>query len=342
MAGENRTSDHPLIDLLERETSRFSFFQAVQLLERATPGCAPIGLLGPAEQEGIRFQPELSMQFATSDLTGIARTAGPTGTPRFVLSTTFLSLYGAHSPLPTYFTEQLLDQEEESLQRKFIDLFHHRILSLFYRVWTKYRLAAQFTEDGRDPLCRRLLQMLIGEPRRLPADHRVKAVRLLALGGVITQMPRSAATVAAALSEYFAGTPVETEDCIPRWLDIPGDQQNRLGDANCRLGRDLSLGERVYDRSSTFRVSVGPVGLDEFLGFLPTGERVAELREIVDLLNGDALDYEVELRLKEEEVPPLQLNSGRALLGWSSWLGRKDGIETKVRFWVKGWLHGRG
>lgn len=342
MAGENRTADHPLIELLEKETSRFSFFQAVQLLERATPGCAPIGLLGPADQEGIRFEPELSMEFATADLTGLARTAGPAGSPRFVLSTTFLSLYGAHSPLPTYFTEQLLYQEEESLQRKFIDLFHHRILSLFYRVWTKYRLSAQFTEDGRDPLSRRLLEMLIVDPRRLPADHRVKPVRFLALGGLITQLPRSAATLSAALSEYFAGTPVETENCIPRWLDIPADQQNRLGDANCRLGQDALLGERVYDRGSTFRVSIGPVGLDEFLSFLPPGERMAELREIVDLLNGDSLDYEIELRLKEEEVPPLQLNSDRALLGWSSWLGRKDGMETKVRFLVKGWLHGRG
>jgi type VI secretion system protein ImpH len=342
MAGENRTADHPLIDLLERESFRFSFFQAVQLLERAVPGSVSVGLLGPADREAIRFQPELSMDFPTSDLTSVTRSAGPGGAPRFILSTTFLSLYGTSSPLPTYFTEQLLEQEEESLQRKFIDLFHHRILSLFYRVWAKYRLSAQFQEDGKDALSRRLLELLIGDPERLPPGHRVKPVRLLALGGAITQFPRSAATLAAALSEYFAGTPVEMENCVPRWLEIPEDQRNRLAMTNCRLGQDLSLGERVYDRSSTFRVSVGPVGLDDFLGFLPPGERIAELREIVDLMNGDALDYEVELCLKETEVPPLQLSSDRAMLGWSTWMGRRDGMSTRVRFLVKGWLHGRG
>lgn len=342
MAGENRTENHPLIALLEKETSRFSFFQAVQLLERAAPGSAPIGHQGPVVDEAIRFQPQLDFSFAASDLSSVQRTQRPSGGPRFVIGTTFLSLYGSSSPLPSYFTEQLMEQEEESLQRKFIDLFHHRILSLFFRAWAKYRLSVQFTEDGKDPLSQRLLEQIVGDPARLPGDHRVRPVRLLALGGLFTQLPRSAASVAAALSEYFAGTPVETENCVPRWLPIPEDQLNRLGGQNCTLGRDLSLGERVYDRSSTFRVSVGPLGLDDFLGFLPGGGRMAELREIVDLMNGDALDYEVEVRLKETEVPPLQLNSDRALLGWSSWLGRKDGMETGVRFLVKGWFHGRG
>lgn len=342
MAGENRTADHPLIGLLERETSRFSFFQAVQLLERAVSGSIPVGMLGPADQEAVRFQPELSMEFATSDLTSVIRSIGPTGAPRFTLSTTFLSLYGAHSPLPTYFTEQLLDQDEESLQRKFIDLFHHRILSLFYRVWAKYRMSAQFSEEGQDPLSRRLLELLIGDAKRLPPGHHVKAVRLLALGGMITQFPRSAATLAGALSEYFSGTPIDVENCVPRWLPIPEDQRNRLGAANCRMGMDATLGERVYDRSSTFGVLIGPVGFDEFLAFLPPGERMAELREIVDLMNSDALDYEIELHLREEDVPPLQLSSPTAMLGWSTWMGRRDGMESRVRFLVKGWLHGRG
>ena len=53
-------------------------------------------------------------------------------------------------------------------------------------------------------------------------------------------------------------------------------------------------------------------------------------------------DYEAELALKEAEVPPLQLCGPTARLGWSSWLGRRDGMESRIRFLVKGWLHGRG
>ena len=342
MAGENRTTDHPLIARMEKEATSFSFFQVVQLLQRAAPGAPLVGHQGPVDRESLRFQPELSLGFAPSDLTTIKRAESPTGVPRFVVSTTFLSLYGANSPLPTYFTEQLLEQDEGSLQREFIDLFHHRILSLFFRVWEKYRYSAQYSEDGKDPISHRLLELLIGDPDRLPKDHHVRAVRLLALGGMFTQLPRSAASLGAGLSEYFAGIPVEVESCVPRWLPIPSDQQNRLAELNCRLGRDLSLGERVRDVACTFRVSIGPVGLEDFMSFLPLGERIAELREIVDLVNSDVLDYEVELHLREEECPPLQLSTPTALLGWSSWMGRREGMETRVRFLVKGWLHGRG
>lgn len=342
MAGENRTTDHPLIARLEKEASSFSFFRAVQLLQRAVPGTPLMGHQGPADQEAIRFQPELNLGFAPSDLSSVKRTSTTSGAPRFIVSTSFLSLYGSNSPLPTYFTEQLLDQDEDSLQRQFIDLFHHRILSLFFRVWEKYQYAATFSEDGKDAVSHRFLELLLGDPDRLPGDHHVRAVRLLALGGLITQMPRSAANLGAGLSEYFSGIPVEVEPCVPRWLPIPADQQNRLAEVNCRLGGDLSLGERVRDLSCTFRISLGPVGLEEFMTLLPPGERMAELREIVDLVNSDVLDYEVELHLREEECPPLQLSSPTALLGWSSWMGRRDGMESRVRFLVKGWLHGRG
>ncbi|MCI0658981.1 MAG: type VI secretion system baseplate subunit TssG, partial [Acidobacteria bacterium] len=182
MAGENRTTDHPLIARLEKEATSFSFFQAVQLLQRAVPGAPLVGHQGPVDREPIRFQPELDLGFAPSDLKAVKRTENAAGVPRYVVSTTFLSLYGANSPLPTYFTEQLLEQEEGSLQREFIDLFHHRILSLFFRMWEKYRYSAQYSEDGKDPISHRLLDLLIGDPARLPKDHHVRAVRLLALG----------------------------------------------------------------------------------------------------------------------------------------------------------------
>ena len=342
MAGENRTTDHPLIARMEREASSFSFFQAVQLLQRAVPGSPRVGYQGPVDQESIRFQPELSFGFSPSDLAGIRRSDPSAGAVRYVITTTFLSLYGTNSPLPTYFTEQLMEQEEESLQREFLDLFHHRLLSLLFRVWEKYRYSAQFSEDGKDLFSHRLLELLIGNPDRFPADHHVRPVRLLALGGLFTQIPRSAASLAAGLSEYFNGIPVDVESCVPRWLPIPEDQQNRLAASNCRLGSDLSLGERVMDRACTFRISLGPLGLEEFMSFLPSGGYVSELREIVDLMNGDALDFEVELCLREDEIPPLQLSSDRVLLGWSTWLGRRQGMQTRVRFLVKGWLHGRG
>jgi type VI secretion system protein ImpH len=340
VADQDRRPDHPLIAALLKEGYRFSFFQAVRLLQLGVAGSVPVGHQGPISREVVRFTPVLDLAFASSDVAKVSARPGSDGLPRYDVETTFLSIYGAVSPLPTYFTEELLGQEEESLQKEFLDLFHHRAISLFYRVWEKYRYTSRFSADGSDYFSSRF-RMLLGIDR-LPEGHHVGAVRLLGLAGLITQVPRSAASLCNLVSDYFEGVPVQVESFVGRWLPIPEDQHNRLAISNTRLGKDLSLGDRVYDRSATFRVSMGPLPLEEYMAFLPCGDKMPELRELTDLMNGDGLDYEVELRLKEDEVPPLQLCGPTARLGWSSWLGRRDGMDSKIRFLVKGWLHGRG
>lgn len=342
MADENRSAGGALIRRLTAKGHRYSFFQAVRLLERLHPEAARIGRQGPVAKEVVRLRPVLDMAFAASDVKSIVELPREGEGPAFEITTTFLGLYGAVSPLPTYFTEQLLDQDEESLLREFIDLFHHRLLSLFYRAWEKYRFAAGFEPGGRDAGSRRLLGLLGVDPDRLPAGHRIPALRLLGLAGLLTQVPRSAASLRAALAEHFAGLPVEVHSFVGRWIPVPPDQRQRLGVDNSRLGRDTTLGDRVFDRSCTFRVALGPLGLRDFLEFLPGGPQAEELREIVDLVNGDGLDYDIQLTLSKEETPPLRLGVEPARLGWCTWLGRPADGETRVRFLVKGWIHGRG
>ena len=333
MADPDRGTDHPLKQTLLKEGFRFSFFQAVRLLQQASPGSVPVGHQGPVDKEVIRFKPVLDLAFAASDVAKITPVQQPDGSTRYDIATTFLSVYGAVSPLPSYFTEDLLNQDDESLQQEFLDLFHHRAISLFYRVWEKYRYSARFSPDGEDYFSRRF-RMLLGIDH-LPKDHHVSAVRLLGMAGLLTQIPRSALSLRNLISDYFEGIPVRIDSCVGRWLPIPEDQRNRLALSNTRLGTDLSLGERVFDVSATFRVALGPLSLEEYMAFLPCGDKMPEL-------NGDGLDYEVELRIREEEVPPLQLCGPTARLGWSSWLGSRAGADSKIRFLVKGWLHGRG
>jgi type VI secretion system protein ImpH len=335
-----RVADPPLIrELLERGPA-FSFFQAVRLLQALDPKAPRVGRQGPASLEAVRLRPSLSYAFQNADLERVRRLPGG----KFEVVSTFLGLYGTASPLPSYFTEQLFfeQDEEKGFLRGFLDLFHHRLLSLFYRAWEKYRYDAQFTSDGEDPLSTRLSAMLATDAESLPKDHAVPAVRLLAYAGVLTQQPRSAAALNALLSDYFEGLPVAVVPFAGGRTPVPADQRNALGSRNSRLGEDLVVGESVSDPGGAFRVEIGPAGLEDFLSFLPGKPRLAELRELCDLMNDGGLDLEVELELKEDEVPPLRLSDGPARLGWSTWLGRRPGMDTTIRFLLKGWLHGRG
>jgi type VI secretion system protein ImpH len=327
--------------LLERAPS-FSFFQAVRLLQGLFPGSPMVGRQGPVEKERIRFKPTLDFSFAPSDIAAIRETELEDGSTGVEVMTTFLSLYGTASPLPSFFTERLFDQDEDSLQRGFLDLFHHRILALFYRTWEKYRFSAQFEDKGDDFYSLRLLDLLALDPSRFPPDHHVSRQRFVGFAGLLTQVPHSAVSLGAALSDYFSGIPVTVESFLGRWVEIPPVSLNRLGQQNSALGSTLTLGDRVFDFGCTFEVRMGPMGLADYMSLLPGSNRQLELREIVDVMNGDCLDYQVGLKLKEDEVPPLQLSAETARLGWSTWLGRTETMDTDVRFLMKGWLHGRG
>ncbi len=162
------------------------------------------------------------------------------------------------------------------------------------------------------------------------------------MGGILTRNPRCAGAVAAVLNDYFEGLSFEVLPCVARRVAVPPDQRNRLGRSNCRLGKDLTLGGTVLDRCTTFRIRVSALGLRDFTRFLPGGDRLAELRGLVDLVNTDGLDYEVELVLRREEIPELRLSSDTARLGWLTWLGGRPAGDAEVRFLTEGWSYGRG
>ena len=279
-----------LIDRLLTEAHRFTFFQAVQLLQRLDPSAVGVGREGPPGRESLRFRPVLSLGFPKAELTAIERLAEGNGHQRYRMEVGLLGLYGTVSPLPTFFTEELLHEVgEDSLVRGVLDLFHHRLLSLLYRCWEKYRYLVQFRADGRDELSRRLYWLMglgVAEP---PAGAALQPVHLLRYLGLFSQRPRSAAALGCMLRDYFGGLPVEITPFVARAVAIPPSQRNRLGEANSCLGADLCLGERVEDRASSFRIGVGPMALESFQSLLPGSPGFRALEAMTRLFTTDRL-----------------------------------------------------
>jgi len=327
--------------MLEK-ANRFSFFQLVRLLQALHPKAVPVGYQGPPGQECIRFKPRLDLSFAPSDVAEIRRVSPPEGPPRFEVETTFLGLYGTVSPLPSFYTEQLLDVSDSVLIRGLLDLFHHRLLSLFYRVWEKYSFGVPDSEKGHDLIARRFL-CLIGFDYEMPAPEGMflKPRALLSQAGLAAQQPRSAVSLERILQNSFPDLSIEVEQCVARWVEVPREQRNRLSSENCYLGKDCTLGTSVMTRLNTFRIHVGPVAsLKYFQLLLPTEALMLRLREVVDLFNVDNLDYEVRVRVKPEAIPGLRLSEPAARLGWSTWIGERPDTPQEVVHFMRGWLHG--
>jgi type VI secretion system protein ImpH len=109
------------------------------------------------------------------------------------------------------------------------------------------------------------------------------------------------------------------------------EERTRLGTrhgsgAYATLGRTAVIGTQMWDVQSTFRVSLGPLGYEEFQQFLPGGARLAELTDLTRAYVGPTLSFDVQLTLRAAEVPPLRLSRPSELgarLGRNAWLAMR-------------------
>lgn len=338
MASTHRPARDPLIDRLLSAPAEADFHRAVHLLQASVVDSVQVGKLGPAEREAVRFRPLLSLAFPAATVADITEKD-----KRFQIEGTFIGLYGISSPLPAYFTENLLHADDPTIERAFYDIFHHRLYSLFHRCWERMHIELGYRGDGSDAASRRLMGFAGLRYENLAGDRITTPGRLMSLAGALSGQTRSVTQIESALQSWFPTVPMEIESCVGTWVAVPPDQQNRLGVGNCSLGADCSLSDQVFDRASTFGISIGPVPLETYLRFLPSGDLMTELREVVDLLNSDSLDYRVELRIKPQDAPRLVLeglfSSDQTRLGWSSWLGEPPTHPDPVHFLITTWVH---
>ncbi|MEW6199309.1 MAG: type VI secretion system baseplate subunit TssG [Planctomycetota bacterium] len=336
-----------LLDRLVAQGWTFDFFQAVWLLERYVGGDTPVGQRGPAARERLRFRPDLSLGFPATDLRRVSSAGGAGDDPgRHLLEVTFLGLYGVSTPLPLHYAVEILRTAEPSVGeeaeaattsspvRDFLDVFHHRLISLFYRSWLKYRYERMFAVPRRDVVTE-YLRCLIGCPPHFDESTLgVPPIRLLRYAGTLTQRPRSATTLAGLLSDYWGGLPVRVRQFVGRWVPLDEADQNRLGARNSGLGLDLTIGEQVYDLGGTFTIALGPVDWATYLTFVPGGPRFRQTRALTRLYGTDPLGFQMEVTLRPGEVPALCLTSDDAAgaLGMTTWVRTRDMGETTVTF----------
>lgn len=335
---------------LVEEAFVFDFFQAVRLLHRAAPERALVGYTGPPAAEVVRFKALPSLNFPASSVYEITQPAGNDRLPR--MTVTFLGLTGPSGVLPRHYTELILrlererKGEERRALRDWLDLFNHRLLSLFYRAWDKYRFWIHYErgEQAEPDAFTRALYSFVGvgtghlrnrlEVRAGDPDHArplagVADLTLVHYAGLLSQRKRNASGLEALVGDYF-GVPVRVQQFVGQWLALEPENQTRLGvpDGNADLGVNTVAGERVFDVQGKIRLRLGPLRYDQFVEFLPDRAPVAErkafflLSHLVRLYGGAELDVDVQLLLQAEAVPECQLADGTPgpLLGWNTWL----------------------
>jgi type VI secretion system protein ImpH len=338
VAGTDGDADHRLMfmEALRRVPERFDFYQVMRRIEAGSPAMPRLGEARRPSAEPVRLAQESSLAFPVSNVTRVDQTRA--GVPRVAVR--FLGLFGPHGPLPLHLTEFVRDRERnhgDASFARFADIFHHRLLLMFYRAWRQAQPAASHDRPAEDRY-RTYIGALFGHGStqwQRPEQELAQPKRHFA--GHLNRTARHPEGLVAILEGYF-GVPARVQTFSPRWLPLPRSQRSSLGGAgggpvggagfrgneSAVLGRSAVIGSRVLDAQHHFDIHVGPLPLDHYERLLPVGDWLGKVREWVREYCAEELGVRLVPHLTAQQVPRAQLGrSGR--LGWDTWIGTRRG-----------------
>ena len=324
MAGEDRTAADPvaLHRRLEAEGLAFDLFQALRRLECAHADRPRWGESRHVQDDPLRLGQEPSLAFAPTTLASFEPAADQRAARLRVFHP---GLFGPQGPLPLHITEyareRWINERDQTLSR-FVDIFHHRLLALFYRAWASGEPAVQYDRPESDQIALLVGALIgIGSPVLRRRGATLDRALLHHAGGLAIPT-RHSEGLRDLLGDFF-GAPVRIREFVGHWIRLPDDDRCRLdGGSSAALGITASVGSRVWDCQHKFRIVFGPLGFERYCALLPGGPGLEHLVTMVRSYAGDELGWDVNLVLRKEEVPPLTLG-GPARLGWTTWLNAR-------------------
>lgn len=322
------------IKQLQQAPSEFDFYQAVYSVERQysreQKRWYGVGRDGFPHQELIRFKSVQHLGFPGQPITKVENRAGTTElalTTSINMHVSFLGLTGPSGVLPQHYTELVLHRmkQRDNTMRDFFDIFNHRLVSLYYRAWEKYRFACQYElmPEQQDSFSQ-VLTTLSG------ADSELSRY----FAGAFSQKNRNAKQLTAMLS-HLLGVNVELEPLRGRWLTLDKSDQSALASSeqptglNARLGSSAMLGSRVWDISSAIELII-TTNDKQARDLLPGSYKNQLMRSLLAEYLPNGYSVRVTLCAAHRVFPAVKLGQPSLTLGKGSCLSVRKNQQHKV------------
>lgn len=330
------------IDALIEEPSEYDFYQAVYTLQRQLDAgkeqFRKVGFDSLPKNELIRFKADQHLGFPGQAITKVKRNDTDEHSAEHSASglavdmhVSFMGLTGPSGVLPQHYSELILQRikYKDTGMRDFYDVFNHRLISLFYRAWEKYRFAINFQSDSQANSTQKtdaFTQVL----SKLSGGTGISQY----YAGIFSKSMRSAEGLQQILAE-FTGCQVAIEQFQGKWQSLSSHEQTRLGQRSqpegqyACLGVDASIGSRVWDINSSIAINIKPGLGTELKAFLPGQSTALGLKQLIKSYLGDAITFKINLEIKQGDVPPAQLSRKSVPLGLGCGLLSRPENSTK-------------
>jgi len=292
-------------------------FRVLRWIDARGGASTPLGRASTPRDEPVRMRQTPSMAFAPATLS--AASSGEQGLPE--LSIFSFGLFGPNGPLPLHLTEyarERIHHHGDETLAAFADIFHHRLILLFYRAWADAQSTVSLDRASQQ-FSRYLASLLhMGEASQRGRDSVGDHAKYYMAGHLLRQT-RNPEGLQQILQTYFA-VPVAIREFVPQWIHLDRSQQLSLGGAGAMLGRTSLLGAAVRDAQHKFRIELGPLRMASYVRFLPGAASARQLLDWVRQYTGLEFSWDVRLVLDRRDVAGVRLGQG-APLGLSTWLG---------------------
>ncbi len=357
------TKSTSLIKSIQESPEQYSFFQAVRVLERALKSDGPTQASGerdmsygnpvarfvPPYSEAIRFATNQSLRFTPSEIAKVTKkktAASDSAKFQWHVSVNFMGLTGSQGVLPYHYTELILKRlkiKDESLA-KFLDLFNHRTISLFYQSASKYNLPIEYERkklnppsfSSRDAQTQVLLSLIGLGTQKLTERQYTSDESLIFYSGLLSQKLRTASGLKQILRRHF-DIPVQIEEFVGQWQELIDDVRSKLPSLqlplgqNSQLGKTTILGKRGWFAQGKIRIILGPLSKKQAQKFAPDTKALYAMNEIVKFYLGMEQEYDFIVRItRSDSLDKAQLDPKKPpIMGWNTWVVSKSKQEYK-------------
>ena len=336
MASDERkeAGDLSRFNALKENPDTYHIFQALRLIEAAYGDRPRLGRSRRPNQDPIRLKQRVDLGFASSTVARFVPENAQTGDAGELAQYMF-GLFGPNGPLPLHLTEYAYNRQRsfrDPTFKAFADMFHHRMLSLFYRAYASGEPTSSFDRKGEvDPFAQKVAAFAGLKGAALADRDAMPDLAKLRYAGRLSHGTRNEEGLLALISGFF-GAPATMESFVGTWLELDPKDTWELGNPHkpAKLGQSCSIGSKVWTRQAKFRFRVGPVGLAEYKRLLPGGDSLKRLKSLVNNYMGEAMMWDMNLVLKAGEAEPAMLAKAVADEEVSVVLSPEEEVVTKV------------
>ncbi|QPT15129.1 type VI secretion system baseplate subunit TssG [Serratia rubidaea] len=306
MERESQSAIARLTKQLQDDISRTSFYRFCQLLEQCRPDAPALGSTWQIGNDPVRFRPHPGMGFPAGEFKRLELPA-QSGLPA-TARVTFMGLYGVESPLPSAYIDDITQRREgyEAVS-DFLDIFNHRLITQFYRIWRKYSWPAAFQPGGKDRTSRYLLS-LAGLGLQGCAENIATPIsRFLALPGMMRLPTRTGEGITAIVRLLAPDTRAEIIAHDPLRVALK-QQLTASATRPVSLVNRPVMGSHAVDVNHQVHLHLTTDNPKEAMSWLPGAPLHNDLQALLQVYLGARLDVRMTLTLMRELLPDVALS----------------------------------